>query len=137
NGRDSFGNLVPTGIYFIEVDGYGTRYEVEITVINTPANQVALFDAQNSLGKFFNKVKSPDLPMLIAYNVSSADSVNLNVYDLLGQQVRSLNAPSNVGDHTVEWDGKNDDGKDVASDVYLVVLKVGNNISKRKVAILR
>jgi hypothetical protein len=55
----------------------------------------------------------------IEFSLPSEQNVNLMVFNLLGQQVRTLvNSSLGVGTHTVIWDGKNDDGINVPSGIY-------------------
>jgi hypothetical protein len=62
----------------------------------------------------------------------------LAVYNILGQKVRTLvdedRAP---GEYQVVWDGKDDDGKDVASGVYFYQLRVGNSSEPKKMLLLK
>jgi hypothetical protein len=56
----------------------------------------------------------------IKYALKERVQVNLKIYDLLGQHVRTLVDDSqNAGFKEVVWDGKNDSGQAVASGVYL------------------
>ncbi|HQV32547.1 MAG TPA: FlgD immunoglobulin-like domain containing protein, partial [Calditrichia bacterium] len=56
----------------------------------------------------------------IAYQLPRASDVTLVIYNVLGQQVRSLvNARVEAGRFEVVWDGLNDAGSRVASGIYL------------------
>ena len=57
----------------------------------------------------------------ISFRLPQAGAVSLVIYNMLGQQVRTLLAGEylNAGDHTVTWDGTDATGKPVASGVYL------------------
>ena len=58
----------------------------------------------------------------IEYSLPEAEFVTLDVYNMLGQRVRSLvNAEQSAGHHSILWDGKNEAGESVASGVYLYV----------------
>jgi hypothetical protein len=58
--------------------------------------------------------------------------VEVDVYGLDGCRVRLL-----IGDGHVEWDGRNEDGGDVASGVYLLRVRSGDEEEVRRVAVLR
>ncbi|HEX7401423.1 MAG TPA: SBBP repeat-containing protein [candidate division Zixibacteria bacterium] len=74
----------------------------------------------------------------IEFTLAKAGFVTLQIYDVLGRKVRTLvseNLPS--GYKSVMWDGKNDDGKDVASGVYFYQLKVGDFSEPKKMVLLK
>ncbi len=74
----------------------------------------------------------------IRYQLASATVVEVDVYNSLGQKVRELikkNQPA--GQHSIEWDGKNDFGQAVASGVYIYQLKAGNFVDSRKMILMR
>lgn len=70
-------------------------------------------------------------PLTINYQGNGA---NLTVYDRAGNEVRLLDRGN--GTQTV-WDGKNNQGSFVASGTYVIVLKQGNNLVKRKVVLVK
>ena len=62
----------------------------------------------------------------------------LSVYNILGQLVRTLvDEPKESGTFEVVWDGKDENGNDVASGVYLYRLAAGNFVQTRKMVLLR
>jgi len=58
----------------------------------------------------------------VAYNLSAAMPVTLDVFDVAGEKVRRLAAPGNQGLQQVAWDLKNAYGRRVASGVYILRL---------------
>jgi hypothetical protein len=63
----------------------------------------------------------------IAYDVKGNSKVTLKIYNLLGQEVRTLvNARQTAGNYKVDWNGKDNAGKAVASGVYLYRLEAGD-----------
>jgi flagellar hook assembly protein FlgD len=47
-------------------------------------------------------------------------SVQLVVYDIMGREIKSVNIQSqSPGTHQIVWDGKNENGTQVSSGVYL------------------
>jgi hypothetical protein len=74
----------------------------------------------------------------IEFTLAKSGFVTLQIYDVLGRKVRTLvseELPS--GYKSVIWDGKNDDGKDVASGVYFYQLKVGDFSEPKKMVLLK
>ena len=68
----------------------------------------------------------------ISFFLPEAARVTLRIFDLLGQQVRTLvETDLHAGRHQAVWDAKDETGKAVASGVYLIEL---GNSSDRQVA---
>jgi len=64
--------------------------------------------------------------------------VHLNIYNIKGQLVRTLvNEIQNVGIHSIIWDGKNNDGRDLSSGIYLYRLKTEKYINTKKMLLLK
>ncbi len=68
----------------------------------------------------------------IRYEIPRSGNVRLQVYDILGQPVRTLvEVRQKAGDYTVVWDGKNNDGERSASGVYFYQI-ISENFSDVK-----
>lgn len=79
---------------------------------------------------------------LIRYQVSAVgrprSAVTLRVYNILGQEVRTLvDERQRAGYYKVGWDGRDDKGHEVASGIYLFQLKVRGYAKARKAILLR
>jgi len=59
--------------------------------------------------------------------------VSLTIYNMLGQEVRKLvNGQQPAGYHTAMWDGRDNAGRRVPSEVYHYRLQAGNfTVTKR------
>jgi hypothetical protein len=74
----------------------------------------------------------------IAYDLPRAGHARLDIYDAGGKLVRRLvDADLAAGRHEAAWDGRNDDGGDVASGTYLVLFASGDGALRRKMTLLR
>jgi hypothetical protein len=63
----------------------------------------------------------------IYYELPFSGQIKLEVYNLLGQRVRTLvNVRQEAGRHRVIWDGNNDSGSPVASGIYIYQFRTGN-----------
>tara|TARA_R110002126_G_scaffold7828_12_gene37831 strand:- start:4309 stop:5043 length:735 start_codon:yes stop_codon:yes gene_type:complete len=51
-----------------------------------------------------------------------AESAKVLIYDATGAQVRSIESATSLGKHTVNWDGKDDDGNTLPDGAYTVVV---------------
>jgi hypothetical protein len=65
-------------------------------------------------------------------------TVTLKVYDLLGRHIFTLaNASLPSGIHRFEWNGKDINGNQVSTGVYLYVLQVGDSRDVRRMVLVR
>jgi len=75
----------------------------------------------------------------IDYRVPRAEKVRLQIYNVLGQLVRTLvSRPHTAGNYHVRWDGLDYKGRSVESGIYLCTLEVGTRWRKtEKVVVVR
>ncbi len=81
----------------------------------------------------------------ISYQLPAVSQVQLEIYNTIGQRVRTLvNRRQAAGRYTVQWDGRNDASQPVASGVYVYRLTVGQSsslslprVQTRKMVLLR
>ncbi|MFQ5706817.1 MAG: right-handed parallel beta-helix repeat-containing protein [bacterium] len=75
----------------------------------------------------------------IAFVVPDNSQVRLTVYNVLGQQVRTLLDREDVpaGRRTITWDGKNDSGQQVPSGIYFYRLEAGTVALSRRMVLLK
>ena len=71
----------------------------------------------------------------ITFNLQRPASVELNVYNLKGQIVKSLYSGV-ASSKSVDWDGKDENGKDLQAGVYLYKLLINGQITTAKKLIL-
>jgi len=66
------------------------------------------------------------------------DNLRMSVYDVLGCEVRTLVSQSmSAGTHQVSWDGRDNNGREAASGVYLVRLTTPNGDRSIKMLLVR
>jgi len=74
----------------------------------------------------------------IMYNIEQADQVELVVYNMLGQKVRTLvNKHQSAKTYRVVWNGLDEHGTQVSSGVYVYRLKAGKNVAINKMIFLK
>jgi hypothetical protein len=74
----------------------------------------------------------------ISYSVEKAGKVTLEVYNILGQKVRTLvNDTKDAGSHNVVWNGKDQAGNNVSSGVYFYRMKNGNYSKTNKMILMK
>jgi hypothetical protein len=74
----------------------------------------------------------------IAYELPEPAEVKLAIYNLLGQEVRTLvNGPVEAGYYTATWDGRDAGGRQVASGIYLYRIQAGKFVQARRMMLLK
>jgi hypothetical protein len=74
----------------------------------------------------------------ISYNIESSAQVSLEVYNILGQKVKTLvNEKQDAGNYSVVWDSRDDNGDFVASGVYFYRLNAGDFTASKKMLLMK
>jgi flagellar hook assembly protein FlgD len=74
----------------------------------------------------------------IAFTLPSPSHVKLDVFNILGQNVTTLiDGYRPAGDHTVTWEGRDDNGGPAASGVYFYRIEAGNFTKCKKMLLLK
>ncbi len=124
----TFVNLLP----FLTVNDANVTVEPIVSIGNEPLAPVTTFDLFQNFPNPFN----PET--VISYQLPASANVELTVFNLLGQPVRTLvQAPQAGGRYQVKWDGRNEKGAAVASGLYLYRLRAGSFVETRKMMLMR
>ena len=134
----------PVGTYTLTITGGGGgkshSTDVDLRVTRPPRPKVAgavptEFALEQNYPNPFNPITS------IQYSVVSDQSpphVTLKVYNLLGQEVRTLvDEIPEAGYYTVTWDGKDSAGNDVSSGIYFYRLQAVDFAQTRRMMLLK
>ena len=101
----------------------------------SPTPGAAGFSLSHNYPNPFNPLTS------IQYTVNSRQTpirATLKIYNIKGQLVRTLlDELRGQGTHRVVWDGKSDDGYEVASGVYLYELRMGDHSQTKKMVFMK
>ena len=74
----------------------------------------------------------------IVYNLPRAGNVSIQIYNIVGQRVRTLvNTFQTSGAHTIKWDAKNDQGIGVPTGMYIYRIATGEFTSTKRMLLLR
>lgn len=100
-------------------DSYNPAYAINVTLSTGTAsgdnNQIPLVTKLD--GNYPNPF-NPDTA--IRFSLKENSNVRINVYNIKGQLVKTLvNGSMNAGNHRVVWNGKDSNGKNVGSGIYL------------------
>jgi flagellar hook assembly protein FlgD len=87
----------------------------------------------------FQNFPNPFNPLTtIEYSVAKASPVELTIYDVRGQGVRTLVRENRLaGKYAAVWDGKNDGGRPISTGVYFCRLEIGSFVSVKKMVLLK
>ncbi len=107
---------------------YHTRVNVSPIVLDVSGNTHR--PVEFALGQNYPNPFNPSTT--IKFNLTTDSKVSLKVYNLLGQEVRTLvSGQAGRGENVVSWDGKDNTGRLVSSGMYLYKLEA-NGISQVK-----
>ena len=74
----------------------------------------------------------------IVFSLTEPRRVELKVFNILGQEVRNLvNDYREAGVYSMIWDGKNNQGMEVPSGIYLYRLRAGEHVFTKKLTLLK
>jgi len=104
--------------------------EVEITGAND--NTVKITSLNGNYPNPFNPVT------FINFSLTTAEKVKIDIYNLRGQKVRTLvNDIYEQGNHSIEWNGQDDNSTDVSSGVYFCKMTTDRYTSTKKMLLLK
>ena len=74
----------------------------------------------------------------IRYDIAETANAQLIIYNMLGQEVRTLvSGKQDVGYYEVSWNGLNDAGQPVATGIYIYHLQAGHYSKTMKMAFIK
>ncbi len=75
---------------------------------------------------------------VIKFYLTQASEVRLDIYNLLGQKVRTLlNQKLEAGGHQITWDGSDHIGRELTSGLYFYRLRVGGLTQSKKMLLVK
>jgi hypothetical protein len=74
----------------------------------------------------------------IGFSIDRKSNVTLSIYDVTGKRIHTiLNRAMPPGIYLEQWDGRDENGKSVASGIYFYRLKTGQKALTRKMVLMR
>jgi hypothetical protein len=74
----------------------------------------------------------------VEFDVPRMALVEVGIYDIAGRLVRTLlNEPRPAGVHRSVWDGKNANGRSVATGIYIARVRIGETVLARKLVLAK
>lgn len=104
--------------------------------------ETAVDDRENTVPNDFVLAQNYPNPFnpetIISYTLPQAENVTLAVYDVLGNEITTLvNEHQTSGQHQVSWNGKDADGVNVASGIYVYRVTAGNSVQSHKMLLVK
>ena len=125
-------NGEPFGLFAVTAGGDIIEFSPPTAIDEPIANKIDEFILRQNYPNPFNPSTT------ISYQLAVESEVELTIYNTLGQRIRKLvQSHQPVGIYRVQWNGRDDGGKDVASGLYLYQLKTSDFVQGRKMLLLR
>jgi hypothetical protein len=75
---------------------------------------------------------------VIDYSVARKSQVNISVFNILGQTVKTLvDREADAGQYQAVWDGVDENGSQVASGIYFYKMSTTDFVETRKMVLMR
>jgi flagellar hook assembly protein FlgD len=147
---DAAGNIVFTEnanehIFFISPPGQGSTNSFTTTSAETlavsPTVRVEdraglVIPASYRLEQNYPNPFNPSTT--ITYALAQPGLTVLKIYDVLGKEVRLLvNEHKAAGEHTAQWDGKDNSGRGVVSGIYIMMIESGSFKASRRITLAK
>jgi hypothetical protein len=121
-GGDDFSPIISTGSIY-----YGVTSDVGSAEV-IPSEYLLAQNYPNP----FNPITQ------ISFEVPTAANVNVEVYNILGQKIKTLVSEyKDAGQYTVSWNATNENGQPVPSGVYFYRLKTDNYSETKRMMLLK
>ncbi|MFH1853422.1 MAG: T9SS type A sorting domain-containing protein [Candidatus Neomarinimicrobiota bacterium] len=116
-------------------------YTGKVTVLGTrearvPPNDIPAQPLEFGLQKAYPNPFNSNIQF--TYTIATDDITELTIFDINGRSVvRLVDSYLVTGTYQISWDGTGVSGENIASGVYLAVLKTANKLSQQKVLLIK
>jgi len=112
--------------------------EWELTSVSIPPDPVGVPTPSSPLFSVRNYPNPFNPQTVIGFTLAAPQNVQIAVYDLAGHQLQVLADRSyTVGKHSVMWNGKDANGRDVPTGTYVVQVSAVSGVQMKKVMLIR
>jgi|GEM_PF-6155138 len=120
----------------IGTDSLAKLINATVTYVRERSKEIASLPKTYELGQNFPNPFNANTQ--IRFSVPKASHVKLEVYDILGRKVKTLvDENLTAGFKQVVWDGKNENGDNVASGIYFYRIKAADYLTTKKMVLLK
>ncbi|MEJ2545900.1 MAG: T9SS type A sorting domain-containing protein, partial [Calditrichaceae bacterium] len=114
------------------LDGY------EYTIQSPSAEPDQLYDYPRKYKLLPNYPNPFNATTRIPFEVPKSGKVNITIYNILGQKIVTiLDREFTKGWHSIDWDGRNQSGRELSSGLYIAVLSGSGQTASRKLLLLK
>ena len=141
--RNRFGTGVVDDLIYVIGGEFQGDEQIPISVLRyDPDDATAVEEISSGIPSSFALEQNYPNPFnpttTIPYSLSVGAKVKLTIYNLTGQKVATLvNKDQQPGTYSVQWDGKDESGRIVASGVYTYRLEAPETTEIRKLVLIR
>ena len=125
-------------VFYLESESIESYYaifksaESKTNILNTETSLPVTFGLEQNYPNPFNPSTT------IGFQVNAESVVNLAMFNMLGQQVRSLVSELKpIGHYQVVWDGRDNSGNALPSGLYIYKLQVGNQSQVKRLLLMK
>ncbi len=132
----------PNDYYWIQIRTDVETYNAVLSYEEIMYNPISAIDYNTGYQSTFQLFQSYPNPtsstMKIQYNLTETAKVVLKIYNILGQEVKTLvNEKQAIGQKTVIWDGRDNQGRTIGSGIYFCRLQAGAYEQSKKLIWLK
>lgn len=132
--KDSLVNIAKRDTFVVRADAI-VLYETSI-ITSIGYEVMAAIPTEYSLSQNYPNPFNPTTK--IEFALPAAVNVQLKIYDILGREVRSLiNDQYNPGAYSIQWDGRNNLGTQVATGMYIYHIRAGQFSQTKKMMLMK
>ena len=125
----------------IDMDNTGTDYSDRsgVFIIQNPLNLDRLQEETPKTFSLYANYPNPFNPTTtISYELSVTSHIELTIYNQLGQEIRTLvSRQQQANYYQIQWDGRDNAGKQVVSGIYVYRLTGDSFSQSRKMVLLK
>jgi hypothetical protein len=135
SGIDSNGKILVEDMRLIKGIGIKSSDDIQYFTVIRKSGSIAVpatFSLEQNYPNPFNPTTH------IGFALSKAGNVSLDIFNINGQKVASLvNGPMEAGQHDIQWDSKDSDGRPLASGIYFYRIKTAGFVDSKKMMLLK
>ena len=135
-------NDLANGTYMYKIvavynfDGESVPVEEEVKIDFVSDENVFIVPVVTELRGNYPNPFNPET--VIEYSMATEGYVSIDVFNIRGQKIRTLvDGFVGVGKHSVVWNGKDDNGREVVSGIYLYVMIIGEYRDVQRMVLMK
>jgi len=134
---DDYSTIAVAGFIETPIDDWGTDMSprAEVVVLGVD-NDISTLPGQFALDDNYPNPFNPETN--ISFTIPNNGNINLSVYNIIGQKVYTLvEGYQPAGNHSVQWNGLDQNGNQVSSGIYFYSLKTNSGLITKSMVLLK